>query len=93
MASMHDWLQRLKDYGERVANSYMSSSQQTSGLPGELAAKQGMIDQVAPSAPAQPPMQAQPTLAPYEHVSPGYAPIGGTNALQQLYSGRAPKLR
>jgi hypothetical protein len=92
---MHDWLQRLKAYGERVANSYMSSSQQTSGLPGELAAKQGMIDQMAPqdAPPAQPPMQAQPTLAPYEHVSPGYAPIGGANALGQLYAGRAPKLR
>jgi hypothetical protein len=93
MASMHDWLQRLKDYGERVANSYMSSSQQTSGLPGELAAKQGMIDEAQPAAPAQPPMQAQPTLAPYEHVSPGYAPIGGANALSQVYAGRAPKLR
>jgi hypothetical protein len=92
MASMHDWLQRLKDYGERVANSYMSSSQQTSGLPGELAAKQGMIDQVAQPQ-AQAPAIAPVGLAPYEHVSPGYAPIGGTNALQQLYSGRAPKLR
>jgi hypothetical protein len=59
---MHDWLQRLKDYGERVANSYMSSSQQTSGLPGELAAKQGMIDEAQPVAPAQPPAGRAPKL-------------------------------
>jgi hypothetical protein len=45
-------------------------------------------EQVAPS-----PAPASVTLAPYERVNPGYAPIGGTNALRQTLAGSPPKFR
>jgi hypothetical protein len=97
--ALHDWLTRLKDYGENVASQYMNSAQQTERLPGELAAKRQMMSQarqaLAPDsqvAPSPAPAPA-PAMTPYAPASNGYTPIGGENALQQLYAGRPPDLR
>lgn len=99
MADLSEWLSKLKDYGKNIASDYMGAGQQAASLPSELAAKTGMMDQgrtalgmdpVAQSA--QTDTQVQPALAPYEHVNPGYAPIGGASALRRTLAGSPPKL-
>lgn len=93
MADLSEWLGRLKDYGERVASQYMNSAQQTEGLPGELAAKRQMMQQAQTALdPQVQPTPAQPMMAPYAPPQSGYTPIGGENALRQLYAGHPPNL-
>jgi len=97
MADLHEWLSRLKNYGERVASQYMSGAQQTEGLPGELRVKGEMMDQahqaLDPQVQLMQPMAPAPAMAPYAPASSGYTPIGGQNALDQLYQGHPPDLR
>ena len=94
MAGLHDWLARLKQYGENVAHQYMNGAQETSGLPGELAAKRQMMDQARVALqPTDQMVQPAPTMQPYAPAQSGYQPIGGQNALDQLYQGHPPDLR
>ena len=104
MADLHEWLSRLKQYGERVASQYMNGAQETQGLPAELAAKRQMMQQAQTALdPQMAPvpttgdrassLSPQPMMQPYAPAQSGYQPIGGQNALDQLYQGHPPDLR
>lgn len=106
MADLSGWLNKVKQYGQRVANDYMSAGQQASGIGNELAGKARSMDQARVALGQQPVTQemqqqyAPPVapadsleLSPYDKVNPGYRPIGGANALRQLYQGNPPNLR
>jgi len=94
MADLHEWLARLKNYGERVASQYMNGAQETQGLPAELAAKRQMMQQAQTAlAPTDQQVAPAPMMQPYAPAQSGYQPIGGQNALDQLYQGHPPDLR
>jgi hypothetical protein len=102
MADFHQWIDRLKDYGHRVAQTYASGLAESAGLGRELAGKQQQVQQYndvyAPDTQVMPgPPAAMPQgLAPYAPPRQGYAPLPtapGDAALQQLYAGHPPDLR
>jgi hypothetical protein len=94
MANWQDWLRRAGQYGKDAMAAY-GDDQSTLGQ--ELAERARMQDAgnaalqmgAEPMASPAPPV----ALAPYERVNPGYAPIGGANALRQTLAGSPPKLR
>jgi hypothetical protein len=104
MPGFNDWIDRLRNYGSRVYNDYASTGRQAAGMGDELAAKAQMMDQarMALGQDAVSPVSREAVapaadvvtgLAPYEHVRPGYRPIGGAAALRQTLQGKPPNLR
>jgi hypothetical protein len=93
--ALSDWLSKLKQYGQNAMAAYGAGQQESAGLPAELAARQQMQQGALSPAPLQNAPMAPPVagMAPYEQVNPGYKPIGGANAMNQLMQGRPPRLR
>jgi len=97
MADWKEWLNKGKDWATRTAGAYKSADQQSNDLGNELAAKKQMVDQgrIALAEPIQGAAPAEPAMADYgsgDLVNPGYRPIGGENALRDLYAGHPPAL-
>jgi len=92
--ALSDWLSKLKQYGQNAMAAYGAGQQESAGLPAELAARQQMQSGALSPAPLQnAPMAQLAGMAPYEQVNPGYKPIGGQNAVNQLMKGQPPRLR
>ena len=93
--ALSDWLSKLKQYGQNAMAAYGAGQQESAGLPAELAARQQMQQGALSPAPLQNAPMAPPSagMSPYEQVNPGYKPIGGANAVNQLMKGQPPRLR
>lgn len=98
MADWKEWLKRGQDWAGRTVGAYKAADQQANGLGGELAAKAQMVDQgraalAEPMAiPTAAPAMSDYGMSPLTSVNPGYQPIGGENALRDLYAGHPPAL-
>ena len=100
MADWKDWLNKGKQWVSDTAGGYQSAGNQASGLGAELGAKAQQMDEnrkalsqdpgVAPSMVPAPASPVSPTDL--DQVNPGYQPIGGQNAVDQLYAGKPPAL-
>lgn len=97
MPSWQEWLDRGKRAVSGIVGDYTSANQQSGQLGNELAeaVRMRQIGQQAlhpeTAMPMMPPRPLS-SPAPIDEVNPGYQPIGGDRALEQLYAGKPPAL-